>query len=288
MKKVAIVVLLTLMCSVWFTGVALSDEQKDLKFIFITCSVNEAFFNPVKKGMQDAADMMGVSAEFTGTEGVDLEAQAAMVTQAVEDGYDGIALNVIDTEAFQDATRAAMEKGVPVVAFNVDATNGKGPHLSFVQQDFYPAGRTIGEEAAQTLPENAKVLFTVHDHGISALEDRLRGIQDALKEQKNVTGKLIATGTDPEKAADMIAEELKADPELKAVLCTGQADTEGAGLAVEKYFPESDYYVAGFDLVAGNSASDSGRPHCIYDRSTTLCSGVLSGRSARTSRPVWH
>lgn len=35
---------------------------------------------------------------------------------------------------------------------------------------------------------------------------------------------------------------------VEAVLCTGQADTEGAGLAVERAFAGRGLYVAGFDL----------------------------------------
>ncbi len=246
MKHFAMIMLMAVIISVVSGGLALAEEQ--LKLVFITCAVNEAFFEPVKQGMQDAAAMMGVQADFIGTEGVDLEAQAAMVTKAVEDGYDGVALNVIDAEAFTEVTQAAMAQGVPVVAFNVDATNGKGSHLSFIQQDFYAAGQTIGNKAAPALADGAKVLFTVHHHGISALDDRLKGIQDALKEQKNAVGEVIATGTDPGKAAEMIADELKADPDIQAVFCTGQADTEGAGLAMEKFFPDTSRYVAGFDL----------------------------------------
>ena len=63
-----------------------------LKFIFITCVVNEDFFIPVKKGMEDAAQMMDVECVFTGTEGVDISAQVEMVRQAIRDKYDGIAL----------------------------------------------------------------------------------------------------------------------------------------------------------------------------------------------------
>jgi len=44
---------------------------------------------------------------------------------------------------------------------------------------------------------------------------------------------------------------LKADPEIKVVICTGQADTEGAGLAIERHFRGKGYRAAGFDLSPG-------------------------------------
>jgi simple sugar transport system substrate-binding protein len=224
------------------------SKPDKLKFVFISCAVNEAFYDPVKKGMRDAAGLMDVSCEFIGTEDVDLKAQAEMVTRAVAEGCDGIALNVIDAQAFNGVVADAMAKGVPVVAFNVDGTYGKGPHLSSINQNLYEAGRTVGTRAAAALPENATILMTVHSEGISALEDRLRGMRDVLKKEINAAWETVVTGIEPEKAASAITEALRSRPDIRAILATGQADTEGAGLAIERNFIDAGYYVAGFDL----------------------------------------
>jgi simple sugar transport system substrate-binding protein len=222
-------------------------EAKRLRFAFITTCVDEDFFRPVKKGMQDAGERMGVDCTFEGTPGVDLKAQAEMVRKAVAGGYDGIALNIIDATAFDVVVHEAMDNGIPVVAFNVDDQATPNARLSGVCQDLYKAGRTVGEKAAEFIPDGSTVLVTVHDDGISALEDRLRGEQDALK-AKNITWKRVITGQVPQKAAEKIAAALKEDPKIKVVLSTGQADTEGAGLAIEKHFAGQGYATAGFDL----------------------------------------
>jgi len=85
-------------------------EDGPLRFAFITCTVGAKFFGPVKKGVRDAAQMMRVEADFLGTEGVDVPAQAAMVRRAVRDGYDGIALNLIDPEAFDDVVQETIDR----------------------------------------------------------------------------------------------------------------------------------------------------------------------------------
>jgi simple sugar transport system substrate-binding protein len=209
---------------------AAAKADKPLRLIFVTTLVHEEFFNPVRKGMEDAAKLMGVEATFTGTEGVDVKAQAAMVTKAVADGYDGIALNLIDPTAFDDVVKAAIDKGVPVVGFNTDdpAHNAR---LSSVNQNLYEAGR----------------VFAMHDEGISALEDRCRGMTEELK-AKNVSWKRFITGSDPVKAREIIAKNLKENPDTKIVLCTGQADLEPVALVIEKEFAGQGYAVAGFDL----------------------------------------
>ena len=218
-----------------------------LRFVFITCAVEAKFFEPVKKGMNDAAKMMGVKCDFIGTEGVNVRSQARMVEQAVADGYDGIALNIIDPEAFDDVIQDAIGKGVPVVGFNVDDNATPNARLSSVNQRLYEAGRTLAEHLLPHVPPNAHVLMTMHDEGVSALKDRLGGEQAVLK-KKDVRWMVIVTGNDSVKGAEVIATALKENPDIRIILGTGQSDTEAAGRAIEKYFPNEGYWSAGFDL----------------------------------------
>lgn len=88
-----------------------------------------------------------------------------------------------------------------------------------------------------------------HSQGISALEDRLRGMQEVLG-SKGVTWEVLTTGTTPAAAQEAVTRFLQTHPEIRWILCTGLADTEGAGLAVEKQFQLRGCWVGGFDLSA--------------------------------------
>jgi len=225
----------------------LNRESKDLKIAFVTCAKGAKFFEPVIKGMNDAADMLGVQCDFIGTEGVDVVAQVKIVRQAIDSGYDGIAVNIIDPEAFDEVIQEAMAQGIPVVGFNVDDHATPNARLSSVNQQLYEAGQSLAEFMLPDIPENAQVLITMHDEGVSALEDRRDGIQDVLK-QKNVVSTVIISGNDSIKGADVIVDALKENPKIRIVFGTGQADTEAAGMAIEKYFLGRGYQAAGFDL----------------------------------------
>lgn len=219
--------------------------EKPLRLIFIAPVIHEDFFLPVKKGMRDAAKAMGVTATFTGTEGIDTKAQAAMIARAVKDGYDGIAVDIIDTADFDKPIAEAIAAGVPVVAFNTDDTT-QNARLSTVSQNLYQAGRTVGTRALEFIPPGSEVLVTMHDAGVSSLEERRRGIEDVLK-PKGVKWTVVVGSPHPEKSREIIAKALAANPKIKTVLATGQADTEGAALAIEK-LPGKGYRMAGFDL----------------------------------------
>ncbi len=237
-----------------------------LRLVFITCSVEGKFFEPVKQGMRDAARMMNVECTFTGTEGVDPPKQAAMVRQAVADGYDGIALNIVDSEAFDEVVQEAIRQNVPVVAFNVDDHQTPNARLSAVNQRLYEAGRSLAKHVAAEIPDGSHVLMTMHDRGVSALEDRLRGLQDVLR-TKNVKWTVAVTGNDAGKGADVVAGLLREHSDIRVILGTGQSDTEAAGRAIEKNFPADGHWSAGFDLSPETlRLIDAGRIRCTVDQ----------------------
>ena len=223
------------------------QAEKQLRFAFITCAVDARFFVPVKKGMNDAAEALGVHCDFIGTEGVDIEKQAAMIGQAVKDGYDGIAVSIIDPVAFDKPIAAAIAAGVPVVGFNVDDHATPNARLSSVNQRLYDSGKSLAEHLLPAIPSGAHVLMTMHDEGVSALEDRLHGMQEVLK-GKGVTWTVVISGNEAAKGAERIHETLRQHPDIRVILGTGQADTEAAGRTLEQHYAGKDYWCAGFDL----------------------------------------
>ncbi len=223
------------------------EQSSRLRLAFITCFKDAVFFTPVKQGMQDAAAQLQVDCDWLGTEAADVPAQAALVQRALDQDYDGIALNIIDPQAFDAVVQHAIDQGVPVVAFNIDDQATPNARLAAVCQRFHEAGRRLAERVADLIPDGSHVLLTMHDTGVSALEDRRRGVQDALQ-PKNLRWTVITTGNDAAQGAVKITEVLREKQDIRIVLSTGQADTEAAGRAIERHFAGQGYWAAGFDL----------------------------------------
>jgi simple sugar transport system substrate-binding protein len=221
----------------------ITDDQLEIRFVGVF--IEAEFFKPVIRGMEEAAEIFNVDAVFTGSTGADVEEQNRMIRQFADEGVDGIAVDIIDDNAYNDAIAYAMDKGVPVVAFNVDATNGEGPHLAFTQQYFVDAGKSIASYVIDDIPEGATVLVTQHDPGVSALEDRAAGVKAILASKNlNVIDKILVNNA--QEAKSLIIDELNANPDISVIIATGNADTEGAGLASKE--TGRDLIVAGFDL----------------------------------------
>ena len=226
----------------------MNSPQTRLRLRFLTIAVDEEFFTVVRKGMNDAAAAMQVEADLAGTPGVEAGELVRLTRKAIADGMHGIALNICDADAFAEVIAEAKAHSVPVVAFNIDAARGKSGNLSSIMQDFRGAGEALGRRASVAIPNGANVIVTVHDDGVSALEERLGGIQAGLKDHA-INWQRLCTGQDPGKGAQLLREAIARFP-VQAILGTGQADTEACGLAARSLAP-SQPFVAGFDLSPG-------------------------------------
>ena len=214
-----------------------------MKFIYITPFVNEDFFIPVKKGMEDAAKLLGVRSVFTGTKDADNTALISLVKNAIKDKFDGIALSIAQSRVFAEVIQQSLDAGIPLITFNMDdpATS----RLATVSQFFYRAGKGFANRALPHLSKGAKILACMHDASVGALEERLRGIKDGLGDL-DLNIRTIISGNTPELAKDAILANI--DSGTEAVLCTGQSDTYGAGLAAITLSKSRRPYVAGFDV----------------------------------------
>ena len=217
-----------------------------LRFIFVTPFADIDFFSSVKKGMRDAAKQVGVACEFVGPSGLDMDGQVDEVRTAIADGVDGIALNIMDSAVLAPVVKQASDAGIPVIAFNVDDRKVPTGRLSAVCQNLREAGRVLGREAASFVSAGSTVLLSMHDEGISALAERQDGIFEELAD-KGVNWNVLVAG-DKDKSIEVFTEALNKNPDVKDILCTGQSDTEGAGLAVERNFRDKGVNVAGFDI----------------------------------------
>lgn len=214
-----------------------------MKYIYITGFINEGVFREVKRGMDDAASLLGVSAELVGSSADNYELLNDLILEAVHKRYDGIAVNFIHPTKLNEAVKTAMKAEIPVVAFNIDSRSSK--RLSAVCQNFYEAGRTLGKKLADKIPPFSSVLFTQHTEAQSALDERLAGIQLEL-DDKNINSYIVIAGKTPEEAKHTIEQVLREYENISWIVGTGQSDTHGAGLAARALAPRA-LQVAGFD-----------------------------------------
>jgi simple sugar transport system substrate-binding protein len=235
-----------------------------LRFRLITIASDEELFHVVERGMRDAAAALNVNADLVGTPGFDVEDVIRLVRSAVQNGIDGIGLNVFHPTALAGVIAEAGAAGVPVVAFNIDAAKTGSGNLSYIMQDFIVAGTALGQRAAASIADGEHIIIARHDDGIGALEERAAGIEAGLASRGVVVTRVI-TGRVPARGAEILNEALSRLG-ARAIIGTGQPDTEAAGL-VAKAGRKRGIYAAGFDLSPGIvDLIAEGHLDCVIDQ----------------------
>lgn len=109
----------------------------------------------------------------------DPQKQVDFANSFLAKGVDALILVPSDSEAIVPAVTAANSANVPVICLGIKSNSG---NFIYVGSENYEAGYMQGEYMAETLPENANVLYCAGTAGLQHSADRRQGFQDALKE----------------------------------------------------------------------------------------------------------
>ncbi|WP_329457663.1 sugar ABC transporter substrate-binding protein [Streptomyces sp. NBC_01497] len=219
------------------------------KFVFVNHVTTNPFFQATQYGIQDACDLLGVTSQWTGSETSNVSQMVSAMNTAITSGADGIAVSLVDQNAFNAPTTQALAKNIPVVSYNADVTsNGR---LAYVGQDLFAAGQAMGKRIASLFPDGGSIAIFIATPGSLNIQPRADGAVAALKASgKKFTVKQVATGADvnPEQAAiDAFTQGNKA---FKGLFAVDAGSTQGIANVMRKYnLKDQGYHGGGFDLL---------------------------------------
>ena len=99
-------------------------ETPEYNFVFVNHVTTNPFFVPTQYGIEDAQALLGTTSQWTGSEVSNVREMVDAMNSAISGNADGIAVSVVDPEAFNDPIQNALDQGIPVIAYNA---NGEGP-----------------------------------------------------------------------------------------------------------------------------------------------------------------
>ncbi len=210
-------------------------------------SSGDPFHSVVKQGMEDAAQVYGVSAEIFFSEG-DNARQVALMEQAIASNPDGIGISIVDAVAFDAVIQKALDKGIPVIAFNNDDSNTPNPRLAYIGALEKQVGYVLGKYMQQFLKKGDKIVIPEEVPGMSYAVNRSAGIIEAMKEI-GVSAEELDAGYERAETTRRISAYLMGHRDVKAVINVGGLTTEVAGMVVRDLKLQGKVVVGGFDLL---------------------------------------
>jgi simple sugar transport system substrate-binding protein len=223
------------------------------KFNFVCHVTTNPFFTPTQYGAEDACKLLGVDFQWTGSVNSVVAEMVDATNTAISSKADGLALAVVDKEAFRGPVDRALDAGIPVVSFNADgAREDKGTNrLAYIGQGLYESGYALGQRALAQI-DSGEVAGFIATPGQLNIQPRIDGAQQAFADSgKPITFSPIATNADVTQGLSIIDAYVQGHPNIAGLLAVDAGSTQSVGQTVAKYkLRDKGLKVAGgFDLV---------------------------------------
>jgi simple sugar transport system substrate-binding protein len=196
------------------------------RFVFVNHALTNPFFVPAKNGSQDASAVFGTTAEWTGSVSSNVGEMVKAMRHAIDTGADGIAVSLIDPNAFNGPTALALRKGIPVVAYNADGGNAN-KRLAYIGQDNYQSGLELGARIVGLVGSGDVYLFIATPRQQN-IQPRIDGALDAIRDSgRPIRAHVVASGVDVSEELKKIEATYKAHKDLRGLFAVDAGSTAG-------------------------------------------------------------
>ena len=243
------------------------------KFTFVNHVTTNPFFTPTQNGAADACKLLGCSYQWTGSATSNVNEMTNAMNSAMTAGVNGIAVALVDQQAFNAPTSKALSSGIPVVAYNADVpTNAR---LAYIGQDLFVSGQKMGEHIVSLVPSGDVALF-IATPGSLNIQPRIDGALAVLKSHSSIKTHVVATGAAVPQEHSVIDSYLAGHPNTAGMFAVDGGSTEGVGLAIQKHGARARSRVA---------AMTSRRPPSSWSPAASCSSPLTSSPTCRAFCP---
>jgi simple sugar transport system substrate-binding protein len=174
----------------------------------------DTFWDKVRNGAQQAARELNVDLHYSSNP--DQGQQATLVKNAVDSKVNGIAVTLAYPDAVGPAAQAAIQAGIPTVAFNSgkDQYQKYGINMYFGSDEDL-AGQAVGQRITQA--GGGKTVCIIQEQGHVALETRCAGV----KKTDPSSEVLYVNSQDLPAVQQTVGAKLQQDPSIKWVVALG-------------------------------------------------------------------
>lgn len=172
-------------------GVAGSGDGKKVRVAVVTNNP-ELFWTICESGAKQAEKDLGVEVNFRKPEKGDVPIQMDILNALLKQGYDGIAVSVIDAQN-QTPDLKRIAKQTKLITMDSDAP--QSDRLCFVGVDNYEAGKSAGRLVKQAMPNGGTVAVFIGNMSGDNARQRYQGCIDELAGAKDAKGPALGKYT---------------------------------------------------------------------------------------------
>lgn len=214
---------------------------------FIQGVAGDQFYITMQCGIEAAAKTAGAKVEVQGPQKFDPTLQKPIVDSVVASKPDAILVAPTDVSAMEAPLKAAEKAGIEVVL--VDTTvNDPSFAVSEISSDNVGGGKAAFDAIKQLNPDGGKVLVISTDPGVSTVDARVKGFEDAAKGDSSFEYLGVQySHNEPATAAKLVSAALQKDPDIVGVFATNLFAAEGTATGVRQADKGDQVKIVGFD-----------------------------------------
>ena len=222
-----------------------SSDAKNIAFI--QGVAGDEFYITMQCGIETEAKKSGAKVTTQGPAKFDPTQQKPIVDSVVSSKPDAILVAPTEVSAMQAPLQAAADAGIEVVLVD---TTVKDPSfaVSQIASDNIGGGVAAFKAIEELAPDGGKVLVVSTDPGVSTVDARAKGFEDAAK--RNADFEFLGvqySHNEPAQAAKIVTAALQKDPDIVGVFATNVFSAEGSATGIRQAGKQGEVNVVGFD-----------------------------------------
>ncbi|WP_298281826.1 sugar ABC transporter substrate-binding protein [Acidocella sp.] len=225
--------------------------HKRWRLVFVNHVTTNPFFVATQYGIQDACALFGCDYQWTGSQTAVVGEMVNAMNAAIASQADAIGIAIVDPEAFNAPTAAALEAGIPVFSYNADAPADSGnKRLAYIGQDLFKSGYEMGQKVVALVGSGHVALF-IATPGQLNIQPRIDGAAAAIKASgKPITYEEIATGATIDEELPKIKAYYLGHQDVKGMFAVDAGSTQCVGQVMQEFnLGAKGVHGGGFDLV---------------------------------------
>jgi len=227
-----------------------NPARSNLKFYVITHGqASDPFWSVVKKGVDQAAKDMGVTAIYESPTSTtfDVVAMSHLIDTAVAAHPAGLVVSIPDPTGLGPSIKAAVAAGIPVISINSgsDAAKSLGV-LVHIGQTEEQAGIGGGQKMGTAGVKHA--LCVNQEVGNAALALRCKGFKEGLAQTGGTVTEIGVNLSSPTQTQQTIEAALQHNPTIDGILTLGPTGATPAIKALQDLNKTGQIKLATFDL----------------------------------------
>lgn len=234
-------------------GLAIASPQansEDIKIAVVTHGQSaDSYWGVVKKGVDDAAKLMGVEVSYQAPQTTDMVAMSRMIDAAVTQKVQGLVVSIPDATALEKSVKAAADAGIPVIV--IDSGEPEVERLglklyvgttSYFDQGMLAAKRLVAAGVTHGVCAN-------HEPGNLVNESACDGFKEGMK-TLGAQGDRVEISLDPTDTGVRIIAYLSAHPDTNGILAVGAPAAANIVAALREKGVLDKYKIGHFDVNA--------------------------------------